>query len=120
MITGVHAILYAPDADRVRAFVKDELGYEFADAGHGWLIFALPPAELAAHPTDGPPAQELYFMCDDLTATLADLTAKGVEVVDEPHEERWGVITRIRIPGGAEIGLYEPRHPSPILPSSDG
>jgi len=119
VITGVHAILYAPDADATRQFIKDELGYEFADAGHGWLIFALPPAEIAAHPTDGPPSQELYLMCDDLDATLAELAAKGVEVVDQPSNQGWGIVSRIRIPGGAEIGLYEPRHASPIMATKE-
>ena len=88
VITGVHAIVYAPDAEEVGRFFRDEIGYAFADAGGGWLIFALPPAELAAHPTDGPPSQELYLMCDDLDETLADLTAKGVELVDPPSEQR--------------------------------
>jgi predicted enzyme related to lactoylglutathione lyase len=113
MITGVHAILYAPDADEVRRFFREEIGYDFVDAGGGWQIFALPPAELAAHPTDGPPSQELYLMCDDLDPTIADLKGKGVEVIEPPSDQRWGIVCRIRIPGGAEVGLYEPRHPIP-------
>jgi len=117
VITGVHAILYAPDAEEVRRFFRDEIGYPFADAGGGWLIFALPPAELAAHPSDGPASQELYLMCDDIDATLADLTAKGVETIEPPRDQRWGIVCRIRIPGGAEIGLYEPRHPTPSPPT---
>ena len=114
VITGVHAILYAPDADATRQFIKDELGYDFADAGHGWLIFALPPAEVAAHPTDGPPSQELYFMCDDVEATMRDLRDKGVEFTHDITEERWGRVTRFRLPGGGEVGMYEPRHPRAI------
>jgi catechol 2,3-dioxygenase-like lactoylglutathione lyase family enzyme len=111
VIDGAHAILFSPDADRARAFLSDVLGLRSVDAGGGWLIFALPPAEVAVHP--GEPRHELYLMCDDLDATLAELTEKGADTTGEVHEERWGRVTAIRIPGGGELGLYEPRHPRP-------
>lgn len=114
MITGSHIIVFssAPEADR--AFFADVLGYPHVDAGAGWLIFKLPPAELAAHPSDGPPGLSLYFMCDDLRATMSDLQAKGVELTDDISEERWGRLTHLRLPGGSVVGLYEPHHPLAI------
>jgi catechol 2,3-dioxygenase-like lactoylglutathione lyase family enzyme len=111
MISGAHAILYSSDAEADRAFIRDVLGLASVDAGHGWLIFALPPAELAVHPADAA-RQELYLMCDDLQATVAELEAKGVEV-KPPSDQRWGLVTSLRLPGGGELGLYEPRHPRP-------
>lgn len=113
MITGAHAIIYSQDADRVRAFLDDVLELPSVDAGGGWLIFALPPAEVAAHPTDGAGHHELYLMCDDIHATVAELEAKGVEFSRPIAEERWGSVTAIALPGGGELGLYEPKHPSP-------
>lgn len=113
MITGAHSIIHTPDPDGVRAFFRDVLELPSVDAGHGWLIFALPPAEVAAHPTDGASRHELYLMCDDLDATVAELRAKGVEFSRPIDEERWGRVTAIGLPGGGEIGLYEPRHPTP-------
>jgi len=114
VITGAHSIVYSSDADGVRAFFRDVLGLPAVDAGHGWLIFALPPAEVAAHPTDGPGRHELYLMCDDIGATVEELRAKGVEFTGPVEEERWGLVTAIKLPGGVELGLYEPRHPSPL------
>src|ERR671925_929220 len=114
MIAGTHTIICAEDAERARAFLRDVLGYEGVDAGDGWLIFALPPAEIAAHPADTGGRYELYLMCDDIHATLRDLRGKGVVVARELSEERWGLLTAIRLPGGGEVGLYEPRHPSPL------
>ena len=113
MITGAHAIIYSQDADGVRAFLTDVLGLPSVDAGHGWLIFALPPAEVAAHPTDGKGRHELYLVCDDIHATVAELRAKGVDFIRPIAEERWGSVTAISLPGGGELGLYEPKHPSP-------
>jgi predicted enzyme related to lactoylglutathione lyase len=113
LITGAHAIIYSPDADAVRAFLDEVLGLSSVDAGHGWLIFALPPAEVAAHPTDGNGHHELYLMCDDIRATVAELTARGAEFSRPIAEERWGSVTAIALPGGGELGLYEPKHPSP-------
>jgi hypothetical protein len=113
VITGAHAIIYSHDADGVRALFGDVLELPSIDAGGGWQIFALPPAELAAHPTDGAAHHDLYLMCDDIHATVAELEAKGVEFTRPIAEERWGSVTAIALPGGGELGLYEPRHPSP-------
>lgn len=112
MITGAHVIIYSRDAEADRAFIRDVLGYPNVDAGGGWLIFKAPPTEIAVHPTDGSEIHELFLMCDDLAATVNDLTAKGVELAQEVSEARWGRITSIRLPGGGELGLYEPRHPT--------
>ena len=114
MINGSHVILFSADPEADRAFFADVLGQPHVDAGGGWLIFKIPPAELAMHPADGPAGHELYFMCDDLEATVSDLQAKGVEFVDDVSEERWGRLTRFRLPGGGDVGLYEPRHPLAI------
>ena len=114
MITGVHAVVYSPDAERVRAFLAEVLGFASVDAGGGWLIFALPPAELAAHPAqDATGRHELYLMCDDLQETVQELEGKGVELSRPIRQERWGLVTAIRLPDGGELGLYEPRHPLP-------
>jgi predicted enzyme related to lactoylglutathione lyase len=113
LITGAHAIVYTQDADRLRAFFDDVLELPSVDAGHGWLIFALPPAEIAVHPTDGAGRHELYLMCDDIHATVAELEARGVEFSRPIAEERWGSVTTIALPGGGELGLYQPKHPSP-------
>ena len=118
VINGAHAIIYSSDAEGVRALLKEVLELPSVDAGGGWLIFALPPAELAAHPTDGPSRQELYLMCDDIRATVAALEAKGVEFTGPIAEERWGLVTALKLPGGVELGLYEPRHPRPSQPTS--
>ena len=109
MINGSHVILYSTDADADRAFFAEVLGHSHVDAGGGWLIFKLPPAELAMHP--GGPGHELYFMCDELDSTIRDLQERGVEFTQDVTEERWGRVTRFRLPSGSEIGLYEPRHP---------
>jgi catechol 2,3-dioxygenase-like lactoylglutathione lyase family enzyme len=115
MINGLHAILYAKDADKVRAFLRDVLGFKSVDAGHGWMIFAAPPAELAAHPTEegDKPHHELYLMCDDLKATMKELESKGAKCC-AVTEARWGSITTIQIPGGGQLGLYQPKHPTAL------
>ena len=113
MIFGAHVIVYSKDGDADRRFMRDVLGFSSVDAGHGWLIFALPPGEIAVHPAEENGKHELYFMCDDLEAEMAALAAKGVRC-SEVHKERWGSITRIGLPGGGEIGLYEPKHPVAI------
>src|SRR6476646_907629 len=107
MIQGLHAILYAKDADKVRAFLRDVLGLKSVDAGHGWLIFAAPPAELAAHPIEGneKPHHELYLMCDDLNATMKELSDKGAQC-SAVTEAPWGPNRSIHLPGGGELGLY--------------
>jgi predicted enzyme related to lactoylglutathione lyase len=117
MITGMHALLYTTDADADRAFFRDVLELPYEDAGGGWLIFALPPAELAAHPADENGRHELYLMCDDITATVAELRARGAEIPGSVKEEWFGLVASIRLPGGGELGLYEPRHASPLLSS---
>ncbi len=116
MITGIHAIVFSPAAEKVRAFFADVLGLASADAGGGWLIFALPPAELAVHPADGDGRHELYLMCDDIHATLAELRDKGAEVARGVSDQGWGLVAAIRLPDGEELPIYEPRHPSPLRP----
>jgi len=109
MIFGAHVILYSKDGDADRQFLRDVLGFSSVDAGHGWLIFALPPGEIAVHPAEENGKHELYFLCDDLPAEIAALAAKGVKC-SEVHNERWGSITKIELPGGGKVGLYQPRH----------
>ncbi len=113
MIHGAHVIIYSRDAQADRAFFRDVLGYPFADAGHGWLIFALPPAEVAVHPSDSNGTHELYLMCDDVHALIQTMTSKGVEC-SPVDEQRWGSITRLTLPGGGKIGIYQPKHASPL------
>src|SRR5215469_13584322 len=105
MINGLHAIVFSPEADKVRAFFGEVLGLPAVDAGHGWLIFAAPPAELAVHPADGASRHELYLMCDDIHATLADLRSKGVEVAREVSDQGWGLLAAIRLPDGGEFPI---------------
>jgi catechol 2,3-dioxygenase-like lactoylglutathione lyase family enzyme len=113
MITGAHVILYTPEADALRALLRDALGWRHVDAGDGWLIFALPPAELAAHPSEGSTEHELLFICDDLPTTMNELRAKGIEIRGEPEDRGWGIATTMALPGGVDVILYEPRHPLP-------
>jgi hypothetical protein len=113
MITGAHAVIYSQEADAVRAFLRDVLQFNSVDAGGGWLVFALPPAELAVHPGEGESMHELYLMCDDLEATITELTARGVEFAPVTVQ-RWGKLTSLTLPGGAQLGLYEPTHPTAI------
>jgi catechol 2,3-dioxygenase-like lactoylglutathione lyase family enzyme len=113
VINGLHAIMFSPDAEKVRTFLADVLDLPAVDAGGGWLIFAMPPAELAVHPADGAARHELYLMCDDIQATLAELRDKGVEIARDVSNERWGRLAAIRLPDGTELPIYEPRHPSP-------
>jgi predicted enzyme related to lactoylglutathione lyase len=116
MITGVHGVIFTKDADGVRAFFRDVLEFTSVDAGNGWLIFALPPAELAAHPAEEAGHHELYLMCDDAHTTVDELKRKGVEFSRPISDEGFGLMTAIRLPGGGELGLYEPRHPTPTPP----
>ena len=109
MIFGAHVIVYSKDAEADRAFLRDTLGFASVDAGHGWLIFALPPSEVAVHPAKENERPELYLMCDDLQAEIAVLGEKGV-VCSAVQEARWGSIAKIVLPGGGEVGLYQPRH----------
>jgi predicted enzyme related to lactoylglutathione lyase len=118
-ITGVHALLYTSEPEAVRTILRDVFGWRFVDAGDGWQIFALPPAELGVHPSEGPTydsgtRHQLSIMCDDIAATIEELRGKGVEVRGEPQDEGWGVTTTLVLPGGLEVMLYEPRHATAI------
>ncbi|HET7541690.1 MAG TPA: hypothetical protein VFK05_17570 [Polyangiaceae bacterium] len=113
MIRAAHVIVYSKDSDADRAFFRDVLSFESVDAGHGWLIFALPPAELAVHPSDENDVHELYFMCDDIQAFISAVSAKNVQC-SPVEEQRWGSITRITLPGGGKLGVYQPKHASPL------
>jgi catechol 2,3-dioxygenase-like lactoylglutathione lyase family enzyme len=117
MIFGAHVIVYSKDPTADRAFFRDVLGFSFVDAGHDWLIFALPPAEVAIHSAEDNGGHELYFMSDDLKADMAALAAKNVRC-SIVEEVRWGSLTAIPLPGGGEIRLYQPKHPSPLVPAS--
>jgi len=114
MIAGAHTILYAHDPEAARAFFRDVLGFDSVDAGDGWLIFALPPGELACHPAEGDGYAELFLMCRDIEATRRELEARGVEFVEPVANRGYGLVTRMRVPGYGELGLYQPRHPSPM------
>ncbi len=113
MITGMHAIIFSKEAERAREFFKDVLGFDSVDAGGGWLIFALPPSELAVHPAEGDGYHELYLVCDDVQKTTDELKKKGVELAEPINDQGWGLLARLRLPSGDEIGIYEPRHAQP-------
>jgi catechol 2,3-dioxygenase-like lactoylglutathione lyase family enzyme len=113
MISGAHVIIFSKDAEGDRAFFRDVLGLKSVDAGHGWLIFALPPAEAAFHPGEENNVHELYFMCDDLNAEMASLAKKHVKC-SEVREAQWGSITKMRLPGGGQVHLYQPKHPTAL------
>jgi catechol 2,3-dioxygenase-like lactoylglutathione lyase family enzyme len=113
VISGAHVVIYSAEAEADRAFVRDVLTFENVDAGEGWLIFRLPPAELAFHPGAAGSSHELYLICDDLEAFVARMTSQGV-ACSEVSTERWGRITRITLPGGGSLGVYQPTHPSPL------
>ncbi len=109
MISGAHVIVYSKNADADRAFFRDVLGFKSVDAGRGWLIFALPSAEAAFHPSEKNGVHELYFMCEDLKSEMASLAKKNVSC-SEIQEAQWGSITKMRLPGGGEVHLYQPKH----------
>lgn len=118
-ITGVHALLYTSEPEAVRGVLGDVFGWEHVDAGGGWLIFALPPAELGVHPAEGPTFEsgtrhQLSLMCDDIASTVEELRTRGVEVRGEPQDEGYGITTTIVLPGGLDVMLYEPRHPTAV------
>ena len=112
-IIGMHAIMYSAKDEATRALFRDVLGFSSVDAGHGWLIFKAPPAELAVHPTEGEEYHELYLMCDDIEATIEELHAKGVETGDI-LERGWGRLAQLTLPSGEKLGIYEPKHPTAI------
>jgi len=118
-IIGTHALLYTTEPEKLREVLRDVFGFTYVDAGEGWLIFGLPPAELGIHPAEGPALEsgmrhQLTFMCDDIGTTLADLRAKGIAIRGELQNERWGTTVMLGLPGGVEVMLYEPRHPLAI------
>ena len=115
MIFGSHVVVFSSDADADRAFIADVLGFEHVDAGGGWLIFGLPPAELALHPAETAGA-ELYFMCDDLVTEMRTLADRGVQC-SEVEEARWGSVTKIPLPSGGTVGLYQPKHVAMVEPT---
>lgn len=118
-ITGAHALLYTAEPEAVRDIFRDVFGFKHVDLGDGWLVFALPPAELGIHPGEGPAYEsgvrhQLTLMCDDIATTVEELRGKGVDVRGEPEDEGWGITTTLALPGGVDIMLYEPRHPTAI------
>ena len=113
-VTGVHALIYTSEPEAVRKIFRDVFGFEHVDAGDGWLIFKLPPAELGIHPAEHIVRRDVSFMCDDIGATMAELQVKGIEFSGEPEDEGFGISVTMILPGGAEVLLYEPRHPTAI------
>jgi catechol 2,3-dioxygenase-like lactoylglutathione lyase family enzyme len=118
-VTGAHVLLYTTDPEALRDTFRDVFGFKHVDAGDGWLIFALPPAELGIHPAEGPTfdsgvRHQLTFICDDIATTVDELRSKGVDVRGEPQGEGWGITTTLVLPGGVDVMLYEPRHPTAI------
>jgi predicted enzyme related to lactoylglutathione lyase len=118
-ITGAHVLWYSSEADALRALLRDVFGWKHVDAGGGWLIFGLPPAEIGVHPTEGPDDEsagrhQLSLMCDDINTTIKELRAKGVQVMGEPEDHGYGITVMLSLPGGVEVQLYEPRHPTAI------
>lgn len=111
-ITGVHTLIYTSEPEAVRAVFRDVFGWEHVDAGDGWLIFALPPAELGVHPAEHSVRRDVSLMCDDLEATMAELQAKGIEFAGDPTDDGFGICATMVLPGGTELMLYEPRHPT--------
>jgi hypothetical protein len=112
MIIGAHSIIYSKDPDADRAFLKDVLRFPSVDVGHGWLIFGLPPAELAVHPGEENDRHEFYLMCDDVEAFVKEMKDRGVEC-GELHDQGWGILTQVALPGGGKLGVYQPRHARP-------
>lgn len=118
-IVGTHMLLYTTEPEALRAVFRDVFKFRHVDAGDGWLIFALPPAELGVHPAEGPTfdsgvRHQLTLMCDDIRATIRQLAAKGIDVAGEPKDEGWGITVMLKLPGGVDVMLYEPRHPVAI------
>lgn len=118
-VFGAHVLLYTTEPEAVRDIFRDVFGWEHVDAGEGWLIFALPPAEIGVHPGEGPTfdagiRHQFSLMCDDIGATVADLRARGIEVRGEPQDQGYGIITMIDLPGGLEVQLYQPRHATAV------
>jgi hypothetical protein len=120
-IIGAHMLLYSPEAEALRATLRDVFGFKFVDAGEGWLIFALPSSELGVHPAEGPTDEagvrhQVSFMCDDIHATVAELRNKGIRIDGEPVDKGYGITVEMTLPGGVTVQLYEPRHKMAITP----
>ncbi len=115
MIIGAHSIVYSKNAEADRAFLRDVLNFPYADAGHGWLIFGLPPGEVAVHPSHENGRHEFYLMTDNVMDLIQSLQGKGV-ACSPVQDEAWGLLTRVKLPGGGDLGVYEPKHPSPPIP----
>jgi len=118
-ITGAHVLLYTSEPERLRDVFRDVFGFGYVDAGDGWLIFGLPPSELGIHPAEGPTfasgvRHQLTLMCDDISSTMAELRGRGIDVQGDPKDEGWGITTTLALPGGVDVMLYEPRHPTAI------
>jgi hypothetical protein len=113
MIIGAHSIIYSKNAEADRAFFRDVLNFPHVDVGNGWLIFGLPPSEVAVHPSDGNDQHEFYLMCDDIQGLIRSLGEKKIEC-SPIHEERWGSLTQVSLPGGGKLGVYQPKHPRPL------
>jgi hypothetical protein len=112
MINGAHAIIYSKNAEADRAFLRDIVELPNVDVGDGWLIFGLPPSEVAVHPGDENEVHELYFMCDDVERLVVTLTQRGY-ACDPVRNQGWGLLTQVTLPGGGKLGIYEPRHARP-------
>jgi hypothetical protein len=117
MITGAHSLIYTKNPEADRAFLRDVLKLPHVDSGGGWLIFGLPPSEVAVHPSDLNDVHELYLLCDDVTAFIAQMVEQGIDC-SPPRQESWGLITALTLPGGGKLGVYQPRHPRPWQASS--
>jgi hypothetical protein len=118
-IIGAHALLYTSEPEALRNVLRDDFGFKYVDSGDGWLIFALPPAELGIHPAEGPTYEggirhQLTLMCDDINETISELEGRGINVRGEPQDEGWGITTTLVLPGEVDVMLYEPRHPTAI------
>ena len=112
MITGAHAIIYSTDAEKDRVFFRDVLNMPHTDVGGGWLIFGLPPSEVAFHPGEANDAHEFYLLCDDVKAFIADMTSRGY-ACSKVHEAPWGALTQVTLPGGGKLGVYQAKHARP-------
>jgi len=112
LINGAHSIIYSKDSDADRVFLRDVLGLPAVDVGQGWLIFALPPSEVAVHPAEGNDRHELYLMTDDIQGFVKEMANRSVSC-SPPKDQGWGVLTDLVLPGGGKIGVYQPRHARP-------
>ena len=115
-IIGAHMLIYTPEAEALRATLRDVFGFKYVDAGDGWLIFRMPPSELGIHPSEGPRQTDhaISFMCDDINATVDELRSKGIQIDGGPADHGYGIVVMATLPGGVKVQVYEPRHPVAI------